>query len=126
MMVARGLGAVSISIVFKVIRPSLQDFGATLGGMAQTFFQCSINAGLAGRCQLSVADDCTLLDAAEAALVNWPSSCRNGTCRTCIGQLLHGAVRYAIDWPGLSAEEKSQGYVLPCVAFACADLALKR
>jgi ferredoxin len=106
--------------------PSLQDFGATLGAMAQTFFQCSFDTGLAGPAQVSAAADTTLLASAEAALVNWPSSCRNGTCRTCIGQLAHGAVRYDIAWPGLSAEEKVQGFVLPCVAFPCSDLALKR
>jgi ferredoxin len=55
---------------------------------------------------------------------NWPSSCRNGTCRTCIGQLRSGHVRYAIEWPGLSSEEQQQGYVLPCVAYPCSDLVL--
>jgi ferredoxin len=71
--------------------------------------------------QVSSGAQTTLLASAEAALLNWPSS-----CRTCIGQLAYGAVRYEIAWPGLSAEEKVQGFVLPCVAFACSDLALKR
>ena len=57
---------------------------------------------------------------------NWPSSCRNGTCRTCIGQLTSGTVRYAMEWPGLSAEEKAEGYLLPCVAYPCSDLVLHR
>ena len=56
--------------------------------------------------------------------MDWPSSCRNGTCRTCIGQLAQGQVRYEIDWPGLSAEEKAQGYVLPCVAYPRSDVVL--
>ena len=67
-----------------------------------------------------------LLASAEQGGINWPSSCRNGTCRTCIGQLAHGQVRYEIEWPGLSAEEKAEGYVLPCVAFPCSDLSLHR
>ncbi len=66
----------------------------------------------------------SLLQSLEAGGVNWPSSCRNGTCRTCIGHLLQGAVRYEIEWPGLSAEEKAQGCVLPCVAFPASDLTL--
>lgn len=70
--------------------------------------------------------DQALLVSLELGGVNWPSSCRNGTCRTCIGQLRHGAVRYEIEWPGLSAEEKAEGYVLPCVAFPCSDLSLTR
>ena len=58
--------------------------------------------------------------------LDWPSSCRNRTCRTCIARLEHGQVRYEIAWPGLSAEEKLEGYVLPRVAFPCAGLALRR
>lgn len=66
-----------------------------------------------------------LLRSAEQGGIDWPSSCRNGACRTCIGQLTQGQVRYQIEWPGLSAEEKAEGYVLPCVAFPCSDLTLR-
>ncbi len=68
----------------------------------------------------------SLLLSLEQGGIDWPSSCRNGTCRTCIGHLVHGEVRYEIEWPGLSAEEKSVGCVLPCVAYPCSDLTLKR
>lgn len=67
----------------------------------------------------------TLLDAMEQGLIVWPSSCRSGNCRTCIGQLASGSIRYAMDWPGLSAEEKAEGYVLPCVAYPCSDVVLR-
>jgi ferredoxin len=67
-----------------------------------------------------------LLLSLEQGGLDWPSSCRNGTCRTCIGQLVDGQVRYEIEWPGLSAEEKQEGYVLPCVAYPCTDLTLQR
>lgn len=67
-----------------------------------------------------------LLLSLEMGGSNWPSSCRNGTCRTCIGQLQSGTVRYEIEWPGLSAEEKTEGYVLPCVAYPCSDIVLQR
>ena len=66
-----------------------------------------------------------LLISAEQGGVDWPSSCRNGTCRTCIGQLEQGRVRYEIEWPGLSAEEKQQGYVLLCVARPTSDVVLR-
>jgi len=66
----------------------------------------------------------TLLRAADAAGVQLPSSCRNGTCRTCICQLRAGQVRHTIDWPGLSAEEKSDGWILPCVAEPLSDVVL--
>ena len=67
-----------------------------------------------------------LLLSAEQGGLDWPSSCRNGTCRTCIGQFEQGAVRYEIEWPGLSFEEKREGYVLPCVAFPCSDLVMRK
>jgi len=67
-----------------------------------------------------------LLQSIEAGSIDWPSSCRNGTCRTCIGQLVSGEVRYTTEWPGLSAQEQAEGYVLPCVAHPCSDLVLRR
>jgi ferredoxin len=66
-----------------------------------------------------------LLTALEMGGSNWPSSCRNGTSRTCIGQLEHGQIRYEIDWPGLSAEERAAGCVLPCVAYPCSNITLR-
>ena len=68
----------------------------------------------------------TLLTSLELGGIDWPSSCRNGTCRTCLGLMLSGTVRYDIEWPGLSAEEKAEGCVLPCVAYPCGDITLQR
>lgn len=62
------------------------------------------------------ARDETLLVSARAAGVVLPSSCRNGTCRACMCLAVAGRVSYRIEWPGLSAEEKRDGYILPCVA----------
>ena len=64
----------------------------------------------------------TLLRALEAAGIELPSSCRNGTCRTCLCRLRIGVVAYTIDWPGLSFDERRDGDILPCVALARADL----
>ena len=66
----------------------------------------------------------TLLQAAEAAGIELPSSCRNGTCRTCICQRLSGETRHTIEWPGLSIDEKEEGWILPCVAQALGDVTL--
>jgi ferredoxin len=68
----------------------------------------------------------TLLRAADAAGIELPSSCRNGTCRTCICRRLAGETRHLIEWPGLSAEEKSEGWILPCVAEALGDVTLEQ
>lgn len=72
--------------------------------------------------QVDTWPDQPVLVALEMGGVDWPSSCRNGNCRTCIAQLASGQVRYEIEWPGLSAEEKQEGYILPCVAYPCSDL----
>lgn len=53
------------------------------------------------------------------------SSCRNGTCRTCICRLKSGQVHYRIEWPGLSIDEKRDGYILPCVAYPLSDVVIE-
>ncbi|MCH7342368.1 2Fe-2S iron-sulfur cluster-binding protein [Pelomonas sp. CA6] len=67
----------------------------------------------------------SVLEAALAAGVALRSSCRNGSCRACLRELAEGRVRYRIEWPGLSAEEKAQGCILPCVAEPLTDLVLR-
>ena len=69
-------------------------------------------------------DDQPLLLSAEAAGFALASSCRHGTCRTCMRRMLSGEVRYRIEWPGLLEEEKREGWVLPCVAQPAADIVL--
>ncbi len=76
--------------------------------------------------QYDVEGDLTLLEAAELSRVELPSSCRNGTCRTCLCKLVSGEVAYTVEWPGLSAEEKTEGYVLPCVARPTSNVVLEQ
>ncbi|PND34178.1 ferredoxin [Achromobacter sp. HZ01] len=66
-----------------------------------------------------------LLLAAQAAGVKLPSSCRNGTCRACMCLMLEGEVMYGIEWPGLSRDEKEEGWILPCVAQAVSALEIQ-
>ena len=66
----------------------------------------------------------TVLQSALAAGHDMLSSCRNGTCRSCLRQLQSGQVRYKIQWPGLSTDEKAEGFMLPCVAYPSADLVI--
>lgn len=65
-----------------------------------------------------------LLASALRAGVMLASSCRNGTCRTCMLRLVEGRIRYQVEWPGLLAEEKAEGWILPCVACPETDLVL--
>jgi ferredoxin len=73
---------------------------------------------------LPLADGQSLLEATLAAGTALRSSCRNGSCRECVARVLSGQVHHRIEWPGLSADEKADGWVLPCVAVADSDVVL--
>ncbi|KAF1041435.1 MAG: Alkene monooxygenase system, ferredoxin--NAD(+) reductase component [Herbaspirillum frisingense] len=66
----------------------------------------------------------SLLQSALAQSIRLPHSCCNGTCRTCMCKLDAGAIAYQIEWPGLTREEKEEGWILPCVAQAESDLVI--
>ena len=68
----------------------------------------------------------SLLEAALGAGLDLPRACRNGTCRECRARLVSGEVRYRIEWPGLTREERTDGWALPCVAEARTDVVLQR
>ena len=70
------------------------------------------------------SDTAPLLVAASLANITLPASCRNGTCRTCMCKLVSGRVTYRIEWPGLTAEEKKAGFILPCVAYPASDVVI--
>ena len=77
--------------------------------------------------RVSVAPGQSLLEAARADGIRLRSACRNGTCRACLCRVTRGAaqLRYRVDWPGLSAEERAEGWTLPCVALADGDVAIE-
>jgi ferredoxin len=79
---------------------------------------------LPGGESFTAAPDQPLMLAGLAAGLTLPWSCRNGTCRTCIARLVEGRIEHRIPWPGLSAEEKADGFILPCVAEARSDVTL--
>lgn len=70
------------------------------------------------------SESVSVMEAAMLAGVDMPVSCRNGTCRTCLCRLVRGDVRYRIEWPGVSADEKREGWILPCVAIAESDVVI--
>jgi len=78
----------------------------------------------AGQAFPARADE-SLLKAGLRALVAMRSSCRSGSCRSCICRLVEGEIAYEIEWPGLLAEEKREGWILPCVARPLSDVVLR-
>jgi len=75
--------------------------------------------------RFSARADESLLKAGLKAMAPVRSSCRNGTCRTCLCRLVSGTVAYEIEWPGLTREEKAEGLILPCVARPLSDVVLR-
>ncbi len=74
--------------------------------------------------QFEAKPSVSLLVSARIAGFTLPSSCRNGTCRTCLCRLVAGEVRYSIEWPGVSVDEKLEGLILPCVATPVSDVVI--
>jgi ferredoxin len=65
--------------------------------------------------QFDVAPGQTILQAALAQGLPWPSRCRVGSCTTCRCRLLDGEVRALTDTSYvLSREQLEQRYVLAC------------
>ncbi|ATE62336.1 CDP-6-deoxy-delta-3,4-glucoseen reductase [Thauera sinica] len=70
--------------------------------------------------------DETILEAALAAGLLLPHSCRDGACGACKGKVLAGEIDYGNMTEGtLSQEEREAGYALFCCARPRSDLALQ-
>jgi ferredoxin len=95
--------------------------GRMTGSGASTTFEATLESS--GQRFPAGADEPLLLAAARAGIA-MPSSCRNGTCRTCLRPLRAGRVHYRIEWPGLLPEERNGEWVLPCVAYPQSDVVL--
>lgn len=65
-------------------------------------------------------DGTTVLEAAEAAGVDWPFQCRSGICSTCRGRLLSGQVTM-LENMILDDDELAAGYVLVCQSVPVSD-----
>ena len=73
-----------------------------------------------------VAPGQALLEAALAAGLNLPHSCKSGHCGSCRARLLAGTVSYPAGRPlGITREEQESGYILLCQARAQEDVAVE-
>ncbi|KAI3596083.1 Ferredoxin (plasmid) [Cupriavidus necator H850] len=80
---------------------------------------------LPGNTRFAAPAALSLLEAALLEGVALPNSCRNGTCRACASRLHAGTIRYRIEWPGLSLDEREEGLILPCVACPASDVVIE-
>lgn len=73
---------------------------------------------------VQVAEDQTVLEAAQTAGLDLPFSCSAGVCTTCAALITEGTVDQT-DGMGVSTELQADGYALLCVAFPTSDLKLE-
>ena len=67
-----------------------------------------------------------MLEAALAAGLNLPHSCKSGHCSSCRARLISGEIRYPAGRPaGITPQEERDGYVLLCQARARSDLTVE-
>jgi ferredoxin len=74
--------------------------------------------------QFEVLPNETVMQAATRQSIDLPSSCQNGTCRSCYTPEVKGRVYYEEEWPGVSREEQEAGDILPCIARPVSDLVM--
>lgn len=70
---------------------------------------------------IPVPDNKTILQAADDAGLQLPTSCGAGVCTTCAALVKAGSVEQS-DSMGVSAELQKEGYALLCVAYPRSDL----
>jgi ferredoxin len=73
---------------------------------------------------IQVAEDQTILQAAQDAGIDLPFSCSAGVCTTCAAHLSQGQVEQG-EGMGLSPELQAEGYALLCVSYPRSPIKLE-
>jgi ferredoxin len=73
---------------------------------------------------IQVAENQTILQAAQDAGIDIPFSCSAGVCTTCAAYISEGKVEQS-DGMGLSPELQAEGYALLCVSYPRSNIKLE-
>ena len=89
---------------------------------------CHVRLARSGE-EFEVLPDETILEAAERCNIFIPYSCRGGTCRSCLTQVLSGIVEHDPEYAdelAIDDFEMAAGFRLLCSSFARTDVELDR
>lgn len=73
---------------------------------------------------LEIDEDTTILDAAEEAGIDLPSSCRSGSCSSCVGKIVEGEINQE-DQNFLDDEQVGKGFAVLCVTYPRSNCTIK-
>jgi CDP-4-dehydro-6-deoxyglucose reductase len=101
------------------------DAGCRYSALHVTIREYTVRIEPHGR-TLKVAENQSVLEAALAAGLNLPHSCKSGHCGSCRARLLSGDIAYPRGrTAGLTEQEAREGYVLLCQAPPRSDLRIE-